>query len=35
MTSYGVVSGQGQELYTSIYSDQSQTEDEETEMILS
>lgn len=37
MTSYGAVSGQGQELYTPVYSEREQTEDmeEETEMIFS
>ena len=34
VTSYGVLSGQGQELYTSVFSEHEPTEDEETEMVF-
>ena len=34
ITSYGVLSGIGQELYTSVFSEHEPTEDEETEMVF-
>ena len=34
VTSYGIISGQGQKLYTPIYTEQEQTEDEEMEVSL-